>query len=60
MKNRCFNVGPLSVTLTLTEVTLLLRSAHHLIIVITCAKLFQQLFSGLSYQTDKKCRLSNI
>jgi hypothetical protein len=41
MKWRLFNIWPLSVTLTLGVATLFLRSAHHLIMVITCAKLFQ-------------------
>jgi hypothetical protein len=42
-----FNIWPLSVTLTLGLATQLLRSAHCLIMVITCAKLFEIFFSGL-------------
>jgi hypothetical protein len=47
IKWRLFNIWPLSVTLTLVVATQLLRSAHCLIMLITCAKLFLKNFSGL-------------
>ena len=37
---KTFNILPLSVTLTLDIGTQFLRSAHRLIMVIICAKLF--------------------
>jgi hypothetical protein len=58
LKWRLFNIWPLRVTLTLKVATQLLSSAHPLVMVITCAKLFKKneavlkLWSGHESVTD--------
>jgi hypothetical protein len=56
MTLRLFNILPLSVTLTLGVETQSLRLAHRLIMVITCAKSFNEMFSNLKVmERTRKC-----
>jgi hypothetical protein len=52
MKWKLLNIWPLSVNLAFGMATQFLHSAHHLIMVITFAKLFQKVFS--CYGADTK------
>lgn len=55
-KCRLFKIRPLSVTLTVGVVTQLMRSGYRLIMVITCAMLYQKIFCGLKVtERTRKC-----